>query len=73
LEEIERMMMEEFSTLSFRATQAMSTLVVNTADFAEQVRPHYEESRAFIRRHPGSSMLGAFALGVLLGGLMARR
>jgi len=69
---MERMMMEELDSLQFRATQVVSTAAVATADFAEQIRPHYEQSRAYVKQHPGITMLGAFALGMVLGGLLGR-
>ena len=72
LEEMERLMMEELDGVQFRATQAFSTLAVGTADLAEQIRPHYEQGRSFVKEHPGIAALGGFALGMVLGGLLGR-
>lgn len=72
LEEIERLMMEELDSLQFRTSHALSSVAVATADFAEQLRPHYEQGRALVRQHPVTTIAGAFALGVVLGGLLGR-
>lgn len=69
---MERLMMEELDSLQFRATQAFSSAAVATADLAEQMQPYYEQGLAFFKERPGTSLLGAFALGVVLGGLLGR-
>ena len=69
---MERLMMEELDSLQFRATQVVSTAAVATADLAEQIRPHYEQGRAYFKQHPGIAMLGAFTIGAVLGGLLGR-
>ncbi len=43
-----------------------------TADFADQAREYATQSRQFASDHPGSSVAGGFALGVLVGVLLGR-
>ena len=72
LEEIEHLMMEELDNLQFRTSHALSSAAVATANFAELVQPYYEQGRAFVRQHPVTTIGGALALGVVLGGLLGR-
>lgn len=65
-------MMEELDRLQFRTSHALSSVAVATADFAEQMQPYYEQGRDYVKQHPGTTVLGAFALGVVLGGLLGR-
>ncbi len=43
-----------------------------TADFSEQARGYLTDGRDFAREHPGSTILGGFALGVIVGALLGR-
>lgn len=54
------------------ASEYYEKLADLTADFAEQARGYMQQSRQFVGEHPGSTIAGGFAVGVLLGVLLGR-
>lgn len=54
------------------ASEYYEKLADLTADFAEQARGYAKQSRQFVGEHPGSTIAGGFALGVLIGVLLGR-
>jgi len=54
------------------ASESFEKLAEAAAQLADQARDVYATSEDFVRRNPGSYVLGAFALGCLLGALLGR-
>lgn len=58
--------------LQAAAADAYETLAETATQLADQARGAYETSQAQVRQYPAGFVLGAFALGCLLGALLGR-
>jgi ElaB/YqjD/DUF883 family membrane-anchored ribosome-binding protein len=54
------------------ATEYYQKLAESAGQLTEQARELYDASHTYVRDHPGASLVGAFAVGVLIGWLSAR-
>jgi ElaB/YqjD/DUF883 family membrane-anchored ribosome-binding protein len=54
------------------AAEVYQKLAETAGQLSEQARQLYDSSQAYVREHPGPSLIGAFAVGVLVGWLSDR-
>ena len=52
------------------ATASFSQLALAAEGLADQAGAVYEASESYVREYPGGVLLGAFAVGMLLGALL---
>ena len=63
---------ESLAELRATASEYYEKLGETAAQLSEQASTVYDTGRGYVREYPGSSLLGAFAVGVLLGLLTGR-
>lgn len=64
---------ENLEKLQEVATEYIEQLSEAATVVADQAREVYSSSQDYVREHPGGVILGAFAVGVVLGALLGRR
>lgn len=70
--EVERYVSEGIETFQKAASVYSEKLSENAAQAADQARKALGEGKAYVRDYPTPTVLGAFAIGVLLGALIRR-
>ena len=63
---------ENVQGLQQMATEYYRRLSATAGELADQARSLYQEGEGYVKEHPGGSLLGAAALGLLIGFLIDR-
>jgi ElaB/YqjD/DUF883 family membrane-anchored ribosome-binding protein len=71
--DVERRVGEGIETFQRIAREAGDRLSTSAAVAGDQAKKAYEESQSYVRANPTTTILGAFALGVLLGAIIRRK
>ena len=70
--EIDRLVAEGVKTVQSAASEYAEKLGENAEVAREQAKKAYAESQEYVKDNPVPSVLGAFAVGLLLGALLRR-
>lgn len=70
--DVERYVSEGIETIQQIATEYSTKVSESAAQAGEQARRALDEGKAYVREYPAPTVLGAFAVGVLLGALIRR-
>ena len=70
--EIDKLVSEGVKTVQSAATEYANKLGENAAVASEQAKKAYSEGQEYVKENPVPSVLGAFAVGLLLGVLLRR-
>ena len=71
--DVERYVSEGIETIQKIATEYSTKVSESATQASEQARRALDEGKAYVREYPATTVLGAFAVGVLLGALIRRR
>ena len=70
--EIDKLVTEGVKTVQSTATEYATKLGENTEVAREHAKKAYDEGQEYVKENPVPSVLGAFAVGLLLGALLRR-
>jgi len=70
--EIDKLVSEGVKTVQSAASQYAEKLGENAVVASEHAKKAYSESQDYVKENPVPSVLGAFAVGLLLGALLRR-
>ncbi len=70
--EIDKLVSEGVKTVQSAASEYATKLGENAEVAAEQAKKAYSEGQEYVKENPVPSVLGAFAVGLLLGSLLRR-